>query len=288
MSILYIEEHKSCLNYVTMETASWITYCAETDEEFESLDNQYHYLLFILEGNVKITFLDIPHREYNQGEMVLIPKMSSIKGIATSTSRLLIHRFGKVDHFCDRVPLEALTELKKKYTWQGDSLPIKDTISKFLLLLETYLSAGLGCKHLHELKQRELFMLLRGFYTKEQLALFLHPIIGQSMDFKEQIYSTYLSIKSVSDWANMCGFSEREFHDKFVENFHDTPSHWRSYRIAQHIRFLLNDANMPINEIAYKYNFSSQAHLTKFCKQHLGDTPKAIRASLINGLKIDN
>ena len=46
--------------------------------------------------------------------------------------------------------------------------PIKEPLNLFLGLLETYLQAGVSCKHLHEIKERELFIIFRTTYTKKR------------------------------------------------------------------------------------------------------------------------
>ena len=45
----------------------------------------------------------------------------------------------------------------------------------------------MNCKHLHEIKSMELFLLFRGFYRKEELAYLFHPIVGKSLDFRSLI-----------------------------------------------------------------------------------------------------
>lgn len=39
-----------------------------------------------------------------------------------------------------------------------------------------YLDARLLCRHMHSLKQQELLLVLRGFYTKQELAAFFFRI----------------------------------------------------------------------------------------------------------------
>lgn len=64
------------------------------------------------------------------------------------------------------------------------ALPVREPLDLFLKLLEIYLSSGINCKHLHEIKEKELFIIFRTAYTKTEMVRLLHPIMGQRVDFK--------------------------------------------------------------------------------------------------------
>jgi len=47
-------------------------------------------------------------------------------------------------------------------------------------------------------------------------------------------------------------------------------------------QFVLQDiisTSIPFQELADRYQFSSQAHFTKFCKQRYNQTPKDLRSN---------
>lgn len=52
-------------------------------------------------------------------------------------------------------------------------IPIKRPLLEVLGSVRTYQETGLLCRHMHLLKQQELFVVLRGFYTKKELTAFL-------------------------------------------------------------------------------------------------------------------
>ena len=71
----------------------------------------------------------------------------------------------------------------------------------FLHLLESYLQAGVNCKHLHELKERELFIIFRTAYTKSEIIQLLYPIMGIEIDFKAAVLKHKDRVRSKQELA---------------------------------------------------------------------------------------
>lgn len=51
-------------------------------------------------------------------------------------------------------------------------LPVRKPLAEVLDSVGMYLEARLLCKHMHLLKQQELLLVLKGFYTKKELTAF--------------------------------------------------------------------------------------------------------------------
>ena len=85
----------------------------------------------------------------------------------------------------------------------------------FLHLLESYLQAGVNCKHLHELKERELFIIFRTAYTKSEIIQLLYPIMGIEVDFKAAVLKHKDRVRSKQELAELLGMSGSELHRKF-------------------------------------------------------------------------
>ena len=101
---------------------------------------------------------------------------------------------------CDKLFLSSLS-IKENDTDTNDViLPIKKPLMNVLESVNLYLNARLLCRHMHLLKQQELLLVLRGFYTKKELAAFFphQPISGNHLKdlswiiTKEQIQSRNL------------------------------------------------------------------------------------------------
>lgn len=51
-------------------------------------------------------------------------------------------------------------------------LPIRDPLQAVLNSVVAYLYAKMQCKHMHLIKQQEVLLVLRGYYTKKELFTF--------------------------------------------------------------------------------------------------------------------
>ena len=156
-------------------------------------------------------------------------------------------------------------------------LPFDNRLSVFADFMTQTLTEGLGCVHYHSLKRDELFIYLRAGYTKEELALFFYPILGQNLDFKDFVLSNCKNVCDVQEFARKASLSLRTFNRRFKETFHVTAQQWlldrRSERVLQDIK----KSDMTFNEIAEKYNFSSPSYFSAFCKKRYGKTANDLR-----------
>ena len=64
-------------------------------------------------------------------------------------------------------------------------LLIRKPLLHVLRQLLIYLDAGLLCRHMHILKQQEIILVLRGFYTKPELASFFSGTSGVGRKFED-------------------------------------------------------------------------------------------------------
>jgi AraC-like DNA-binding protein len=150
-------------------------------------------------------------------------------------------------------------------------------LEAFLNTLVVYLDNGANCRHLHEIKQKELFFIFRFYYSKENLAAFFAPIIGDSFTFKKAVLDNYTNISSVKELAKVCNYSISSFHRQFKAVFNNQPSVWLQGQKLQIITKMLADPRIQFCNIVDEFGFSSASHFTVFCKIHLGMTPTQYR-----------
>ena len=60
-----------------------------------------------------------------------------------------------------------------------------------------------------------------------------------------------------------------------------TPKQWIEQVVIEEIKHYLSNPNMPIKEIAYHFNFTSQSFFGKFFKESVGISPKEYRQNLL-------
>ena len=124
-----------------------------------------------------------------------------------------------------------------------------------------------------------LFLALKNSYSKKELAAFFSPILGKNIDFKEFVYANYNSVKNLQEFADLAKCSLSVFCREFKKNFGESVYQWILKRKSQYVLQDILSSSIPFQELADKYQFSSQAHFTKFCKQRYNLTPKDLRSS---------
>jgi AraC-like DNA-binding protein len=88
-------------------------------------------------------------------------------------------------------------------------------------------------------------------------------------------------VKTVEELAQMCKISVRSFNRKFKEAFGDSPYSWMLKQKSRVIKKRLADEKTSLKMIVKEYGFSSQAHLTVYCKKQFGETPSRLRKQLL-------
>lgn len=287
MELLYKHEHVSCNNFRLPTQRSFQVFRPQPGEKCSELDNTRSILLFILEGEMIFSNETVHNRLLQKHDIALIPAGCHYSIEIKKVSHILTCWFSNDIKLCNRVHLESLSEYKKKMAYSYNTLKSRKEIQLFLDLLNSYIEAGIGCKHLQELKLQELFILFRAYYTKEQLAAFFHPILSRDTDFNHFVLSNYRSITSVKEFADLAHISLSAFNRKFKKYFNEPAYQWMLQRKTEGVLEDIRSTNKSFLTISLDWNFSSQAHLTKFTKQQCGLSPSQIREQAAHDLILD-
>lgn len=162
-------------------------------------------------------------------------------------------------------------------TSQFHPLPLRAPLIQFQQLLQHYLNDRHSTRHLHKLKTYELFFLLRHYYAADELARLLAPITGQNLTFKHFVLNHFTEYPSIEDFARMAHLNLDTFKRTFRKEFKQPVHRWLNERKKVNILHDLKYTQLPLQDIATRYRFSSLAYLSTFCKQHLGKSPSEIR-----------
>ncbi|MBS6527730.1 MAG: helix-turn-helix transcriptional regulator [Bacteroides caccae] len=259
MKLLYLSEHHSCFNY-GIKIDSGFTQYRLVAQESGQIDNSCCFcILFFLKGELSVNI----GREHNihllEHNMLLIPQHEEnrVEGIVSAECLLLF--WNKQITACDKMYFESISHVKME---NGNNciLPIRKPLLHILRQLLFYLDTGLLCRHMHILKQQEIILALRGFYTKSELAAFFSRTTGVGRQFEDFVLDNYKNVKTVKEFASLCCVSERSFNRKFQESFSQSPYRWMQERRA-----------------------GSPAHLTCYCKKLFGATPTELRNNYNKG-----
>jgi AraC-like DNA-binding protein len=280
MKLLYIEEHLRCKNYVSDFHIGFDYKEVKKGEGFHSDEKYFNNIIFLLEGEAAISCNEFRNQECRGGEMIFVAQDSAIRAKALTDVRYMLLSFDNQFTLCDQLALESLQDFDSRPP-VFNKLEIRSPLLSVLESVVFYLGYKIQCRHLHEIKQKEVFLIFRAFYTKEEMASFLSPMLTTDMDFRAFILQHYQEVKTVEELAGMCKMSVRSFNRKFNSYFNDSPYNWILKQKSRHIKTYLADGKTSFGTIIKEYGFSSPAHFTTYCKKQFGQSPSRLRKQLL-------
>lgn len=278
MSLFYRQEHTTCYNYQLQPEATFKVLQFKKSQKLQLLEVEHSVIVFLLEGEALITCNSYKDQIHKAGEIALLPRNSCCYVSLLKDTTILSCSFVQNIDFCSRFSFEHLLDfLPKKYVYNFKKLPVREVLNLFFTLVKRCLDDGLNCVHYHELMQKELFIILRAYYTKEELATFFYPLLGKDMGFKDYVMTNYLSIKDIPDFARQMNLSVDTFKRRFKEAFGESAHKWITLRKSELIYRDLVVSEKTFTEITTEYGFSSQAYLSTFCKKYFDKSPRELR-----------
>lgn len=284
MDVLYPYEHLSCRNYESKKKKPTIEIVDLSIESVHNMLLEESMIVFLLQGEIQLSYGRINNVIVSEPHFFVLPTGSTVHIVAREASRLLSFHVRQGIQICDEFPLEKLYpggHVAVDTVIQEESLGelrINHKISPYLSNLIDSIEGGLTCKWYFDLKIKELFYLLRAYYTKESLSLFFRPIlIHDDAAFVDFVWKHYRKARSVQDLAELSSYSLSTFKAKFRKTFDLSPAEWLTTQKAKNVYHELTKTDKAIKQISSDYHFSSEAHMSLFCRKKLGDTPGQIR-----------
>ena len=274
--LLHIEEHLSCRNFMTTIEAGFKLIEFTEGTEFGEDNTNKNYLLFFLKGDFTMNYNQFQNKSFQEGDMILIPRSSSFKGIAQGGATLLSMFFDALENSCDKLELQLLSDVCKKIEYNFEPIKIHYPLTPFLEVLTYCISNGMNCSHLHKLMHREFLFLLRGFYEKEEIATLFYPIIGKRVEFKDFVMNNYTKVNNIEQFISLSNLGRSCFFARFTEVFGMTAKQWMLKQRNQLILKKLTEPGICIKDVIDELGFESQGYFGRYCKQHFGCTPKQL------------
>ena len=248
--------------------------------------------MFVLKGEMNISTVNPIGQKVVAGQMFLVPTGESFYGKAVCDTSFIRCSFTRELALCNRFSIEQLQDCIDADYPQDHSiiplLPIRPLLYKELEITRDVLETGLACIHYQRMKMEILFMELRGFYKREELALLFAPILGKDNDFKDKVLQIYPEVNTAKELISQLNMSPTGFKRKFQESFGTSAKQWLIQKKKEKLLRDIIMTNMSIAELADKYRFSVN-YLTTFCKEHFGKSPTELRSDgfpiKINDLK---
>ena len=277
MKLLYLNEHLSCLNYQVKSDAGFVSYKLEKGDIYQIDNSKSACGLFLISGEISLNLGMSPEIRITQKEMIFIPQNVEAHIEALIASKCILLFWDKNVNACDKFFLASLPTRKLTTDIGNPILPIKRALMVVLDSVSSYLEAKLLCRHMHSLKQQELLLVLKGFYTKKELATFFSASTGIRQHFERFVLENYKKVNSVKEFADLYYISERSFSREFHSCFGESPYKWMQKKKAERIREMISDPQFTLQEIAVKFEFSSPSHFTAYCRRLFGVPPSQLR-----------
>lgn len=278
--LLYANEHLTCRNYVSDHRCFFKFYSWDSGIRFQDFDEKINYLVFVVEGECKVTCGKFSNRVVARKELIFLPLFAIRSIITEKECRVLICSFDTPLDVCANSTLreiKCLPSSKSEYNFSPTI--IKDELWHFVDLLIVLLNEKINCKHVHEIKQMEMFLLFKFFYTKKELKWLFYEFGNKDIGFENFVMRNYKNVRSVEELVKLYGGSRTSFECQFKKVFNESPGQWILKQLADRVKYKAADPDITIKELADEFNFNSMTHFFRFCQRHYGCTP----TGLING-----
>ena len=236
-------------------------------------------IVLVVGGKIRLNIYDNTGLEIQKGQLVFLPSGFRFSYKTIAKGQILIFRLDESIHLCHSYSLERLYSKVKKIEKSElvTVLEFNARIWHFAKgLIETW-EDGLKCRFYLQAKINELLILLRLYYSEEQLGNFFYFILSSDTAFSEFIRMNYLQYPTVGKLAEAMNMTTQQFTRRFNEVFGQAPYGWMQRDKARMIYGEICRNDKPLKEIASKYGFPIPANFNRFCKISFGMNPGEIR-----------
>ncbi|MFT3995574.1 MAG: AraC family transcriptional regulator [Dysgonomonas sp.] len=277
MAILHSKEHFSCLNYDTGKDSIIQKIVLKKGQNW-NFTSQKNKIVLLTSGSLNFSFGEYSDRNISKGQILAFPANYNFSSEALEDSVVITMRTTAQMSLCDGYVMDnLLAEKKDDFEFDLTLLEMKDIVCLYAQSLESYLDDDFRCYYLFEMKIKEFFYLLRGYYTKDELLSFFYLTLTNDNSFSDFIQVNYHKAKTVQELADLANYSLSGFQKRFKRVFGVSAYHWMQEKRSKNILHEINNRSKSLKEISNDYGFSSPSHFNDFCKEYFGTTPGKIR-----------
>lgn len=277
MRTLHIKKESSFLN-CGIDDDLIIEYIELIENSPWTLTDKYSTMIFVMSGELLFSLNEYKNQLIGEGKAIMIPISYKFSAITKQNCTLITIRIPESTHFGKSFALESLLSTKSsQYKYNLSYLDINEMLWMYLNNLQLYLTKGIQCTHLLELKIKELFFIFQVFYSKEKLLDFFYLHLSTDISFRDLVYKNYAKAKTAQDLAFLMNYSSSGFHKHFKKVFGMPAYQWILEKRSRIILYEISESEKSFKEISEEYGFNSPAHFNDFCKNKLGSAPGTIR-----------
>ena len=254
MKLHYKKEHISCTNYKSESYEGFGIGTLTSGSNFNSqtLSVKTNFLIFILEGEVEIIPKEGKIKRVIAQEFFFISALSTYEIQVRVPGRYIYMSFLYNDiKLCEKHMLESYLKEVREASEEVGILSVRHPLNLFLELMDAYLRAGVNCKHLHSIKEKELFIILRTSYSKQEIVNLFHEIIGTNMSFKAAVLLHVDRVNNREELAQAIGMSITDLARKFKVEFGESVYSWLLKQKNKKIIYRLAQPGASVKEIVY-------------------------------------
>ena len=271
--ILHIENNMDCEVNKNELFSGFIHKHIKKGEVFHNEKTYFNTFIFCLDGHNQIMCNDTKI-ELTSGNMLFIPIGTDTHTIAIEDSDIMLMLFEDVINVCDKLFLESYSEIiSEEPSTVISSIDMRYPINKMITTMKFCLDRGVTCIKLHEIKHQELFIYLRSFYTKKELASMFYHISGKNYSFRKFILTSWKIDMNTDEIIAKSNMSKSTFLRTFKKVFNSTPLKWKQQQICNKLVQLAIDPTTTIQDLLVDTGISKRDQLNQFCLTHFGCTP---------------
>ena len=278
MNIYNLKEHQECFCYGTGKNA--LIEIKEipcgTEEVFTLL---YHEVVFMMEGELQYVIRDHHPVELVKGHFIFVPIGRTLNYTAKTNCLIFILRQSTNIRLCHSFSIEKLYNGMATGNLSGRMTPleINSRLYHYIDGLKDTCEDGIMCRYFFETKIIEFFVLLRTYYSDEQLYGLFLPVLSPDTEFSEFVHKNHHKYKTIREMAKAMNFTTGQFTDRFRRVFSLSPREWMQQEKTKRVFTDICDTNKVLKQIAAEHGFAVQAHLIRFCRQKFDMTPGEMR-----------
>lgn len=279
----YIAEHISCPRFLLrIEEGFVLKDIPSGDIYIQNEVIRKNHIIAMLSGSIELKYEQYPPQIIGAGEIFVLSRSSIVHSRCVEDSRFMILHFEIPATNCDKLNFQELKEMAKDLACDFNVLPIKPPLKVFFSSLAHYLEIGANCEHLHAIKMTELFLCLRYFYRKEELAALFAPMLYKKHDFRHFVLENYERTASIHELVELAHMSKTVFFEKFKQEFGASAKQWVLSKKMQKIEYMALEPDMTVKKLMVAFDFDSLSSFQRFCKQHMGCSPTELIGRKLN------
>lgn len=233
-----------------------------------------NYILAFISGEHEIEINLAGKHILKAEEILCLPKYSKLSAKTLVSGDIIIITFevslssGDVSSMHEYLSTAPITEFRFM------TLTMDYAMKHFFEMVAYLIESKRTSTDLYKVKFNEFFILLKSYYSKEEITHFLGLSILGISEFSIYIYSNYHEAKNLQELIAKSHYSRAAFYRKFRENFSDiTPQRW--FNIQKRSQFLLVGSLPDITPklMMKKLNLNSMSTMNRLCQELFDCTP---------------